>query len=190
MKNLMIILVTMLFACTAFSAETAPATPTETSIKELLKVTEIRSLLDGMMGQLNGVMKNATQQALQGKPPTPAQQQGIDKMSEQLVELFKQDMNWKYLESLYVHVYQQTFTQAEVNSMIKFYSSPEGQAVVKKMPMVTQATMSEMQKRMGTLMPKMQQILHDGMQEIQAAGGEKHDEPAPAAERPTTQPVH
>lgn len=188
MKKLMILLMTMLFSLNAFSAETTTPPPTEASIKELLKVMQVQSILDGMRGQLQGAMKNAVQQVLQGKPATPEQQQRIDKMSEKLVTLFKENMNWEYMEALYVRVYQQSFNQAEVNSMLKFYRSPEGQAVVKKMPLVTQSTMSEVQKQMGTIMPKMQQVMHEGMQEIQAAGNAA---PAtPAAGGAAAEPAH
>ena len=190
MKKLILVVVTMLFSFNVFAAENTTTQPTEASIKELLKVMDVQALLESMRGQLQNAMKNSVQQALQGKQPTPAQQQSIDKMSEKLVALFKENMNWEYMESMYIRVYQQSFSQAEVNSMLKFYRSPEGQAVVKKMPLVTQSTMSEVQKQMGTIMPQMQQVMREGMQEIQAAGNEGHAEPAPATGSPATQPAH
>jgi hypothetical protein len=53
--------------------------------------------------------------------------------------------------------------------MIGFYRSPEGKAVVAKMPVVLQATMEAAHTRMTTLMPKLQQLQQDTTARLKAA---------------------
>jgi uncharacterized protein len=65
-------------------------------------------------------------------------------------------------------VYADTFTQKEIDGMTAFYASPVGHAVIQKMPLVLTNSMAEMQKRMGTLFPKVQQIAKETAEEIKA----------------------
>ena len=62
--------------------------------------------------------------------------------------------------------------------MIAFYSSPAGQAVVAKLPLVAQNTMAAMQQQMKSLMPQAQQIAKDTATEINSQHGKKAKPPA------------
>ncbi len=146
----------------------ADASPSEESVKHLLAVTESRKLADDMMVQMDESMKNAMKQLPQGKSITPEQQKLLDNMQSQMKELLKQELNWESLEPLYVQIYRESFTQEEVNGMLAFYETPVGQALIKKMPLVMQKSMTEMQKRMGTLIPKLQKIQQDTLSQLKA----------------------
>jgi hypothetical protein len=52
--------------------------------------------------------------------------------------------------------------------MIKFYKSKGGQAVIKKMPLVMQSTMGNVQAQMSTIIPKIQKIQQDAFEEVKA----------------------
>jgi hypothetical protein len=82
--------------------------------------------------------------------------------------LFKQELEWNRLEPLYIRVYQQSFTQQEIDGFISFYRTPVGQALVKKMPVVLQQTSNEMQSRMTPMMQRIQQMQQEVIAEIQA----------------------
>jgi uncharacterized protein len=146
-----ILLVLLMLCTTAYGADTKPS---EQSIKELLRVTESRKLLDSIMGQMDNFMKSSMQQAFKGRTMTPKEQKLIDDMQSKMIAIFKQEMNWEMLESLFTQIYRDSFTQQEVDGMLVFYKSPSGQAVIKKMPLVMQNTMTEMQKRMGPIYQK------------------------------------
>lgn len=160
-----ILLALLMFCTTAYGADTKPS---EQSIKELLRVAESRKLLDSMMGQMDGLMKSSIQQALNGKTLTPKEQKMLDDMRSKMVDIFKQEMKWEMLESLFIKVYSDSFTQQEVDGMLAFYKSPSGQAVIKKMPLVMQNTMTEMQKRMGPIYQKMAQMTEQTIAEIKS----------------------
>ncbi|TAK90143.1 MAG: DUF2059 domain-containing protein [Burkholderiaceae bacterium] len=167
MSKLKYLVLLLPFLATPIFAEGVP--PTEESLKQLLAVTEVRKLVDGMMNQMDGLMKNAVQQALQGKPVTPKEQKILDNMQGKTIALLRQELGWENLEPLYIRVYHDSFTQDEVDGMLAFYTSPPGAAVVKKMPVVMQKTMSEMQTRMGPLMQKLQKIQQESIDELKSA---------------------
>ena len=70
-------------------------------------------------------------------------------------------LTWENMEPTYLKIYEDSFSQSEVDSMIAFYSSPGGQAVVAKLPLVAQNTMQAMLQQMKSLMPQAQQIAKD-----------------------------
>ena len=65
-------------------------------------------------------------------------------------------MSWPRLKPLYTKIYQDAFTQEEIDGLIAFYRSPAGMAYVDKMPLVTQKSMDLMQSLMPPMMKRVQ----------------------------------
>jgi uncharacterized protein len=153
----------------AFSVAHAADVPaSEASIREMLSVTEARKLIDGMFPQIEAMMKNSMQQALNGQPLSAEQQKIADKMNTKMMALMRDELSWDKLEPLYLSVYQKSFTQAELDGMLAFYKTPAGTAMIKKMPVVLAQTMSAMQQKMGPMMQKIQQAVQETVAEIEA----------------------
>lgn len=157
-----------LLLCIAPQTFAAPQKASSESIKQLLGITEIRKLLDGMSTQIDGMLRNSMRQTLRGKPVSPEQQKILDDMQAELLGLVQAELNWDKMESMYVKIYQESFSQDEVDGMLAFYQTPAGKALIRKMPQVTQATMIEVQKSMSIFMPKLQKIQQEAMAKLQA----------------------
>lgn len=168
LKSACLAVLALMFATSALAADTPPSAE---SIKQLLTITDARKLTDGMMIQVDGMMKNAMQQALHGRSITAKQQKAINDMQAKTAALLKQELNWGSLEPMYIGLYRDSFTQDEINGMLAFYRTPAGQAVIKKMPVLMRNTMVEMQKRMAGLMPKLQQIEQETLAELKTQPG-------------------
>ena len=160
------ILLAYVAMCPAIAAE-APAS--ETSVRELLSITQSQKLLDGTMGQVDAMMQRSMKQALAGQTLTADQQRIMDNMRTKMIALFREDMKWEMLEPMFIDVYKQSFTQKEVDGMLDFYKSEPGQAVIAKMPLVMQNTMQAMQGRMAVMLPKLQQLQQDAIAELKAS---------------------
>ena len=153
-----------------FSSTTAIAAPaSESSIKQLLAVTQVQKLVDGMRAQFDSLMNNAIQKTLNGKTPTAKQQQAIARMKNRMVALIQGELAWEKLEPMYLRLYKESFTEEEVAGMLSFYKTPAGQAVINKMPVLVQKTMLEVQKTISGVTPQMQKIQGDFVAEMQAA---------------------
>lgn len=157
--------------CSSCLAAGAPAS--EASIREMLAVTEVRKLLDNVLPQYDAMMKNAMNQALGGKQLDATGKKIADKMAAKISKLMQEEMNWEKLEPIYLSIYTKSFTQEEVDGMLKFYKSPAGQAVIKKMPVVMQLSMQAMQQTLIPVMQKMQTIVQETVAEIEAEGAAK-----------------
>ncbi len=165
------ILVVLALCCpVAYAADNAPS---EASIKQLLEVAQAHKLVDSMMAQMDSFMKNAMQQATKGQTVTPQIQKDIDKRESEMMSILKEELAWEKLEPLYMRIYQQSFTQDEVNGLVAFYKTPTGQALINKMPVVMQNTLNEMQQRMGQMMQRVQRMQQEIVAEIQAEKAKK-----------------
>jgi len=153
-----------------FCSATAMAAPaSDSSIKQLLNITHARKVVDGMRAQLDTAMNNVVQQALQGKTPTPRQQQAIANMKNRMFALMQGETAWEKLEPMYLRIYKESFSEEEIAGMLSFYKTPAGLAVINKMPVLMQKTMLEVQKMLGGVTPQMQKIQEQFVAEIKTA---------------------
>jgi uncharacterized protein len=142
------------------------APPTEESIQQLLELTNVHQLLNEMKGQMDGFMSNAVRSAQQSQTITPERQAILDRMREKMTAAVNESLNWDNLLPMYVRIYQASLTQRELDGIIDFYQSPAGQAYTKKMPLIMQNVMSEMQAMMKPLQQKLLEIQKETTQEL------------------------
>jgi len=146
----------------------ADAPPSEASIKQLLQVSHVRTLLDSMTNQMDALIKNAMAQAAQGQQVAPDVQKEIDRVQAEVKSEMKSILDWSKLEPMYVRIYQKSFNQQEIDGMLAFYKTPTGQAVLSKMPLVLQNTMTEVQQLMQPMMQHLQEKQHEIAGKVQA----------------------
>ena len=161
------IFATLYFSLT-FVCQAETAIPSSESIQELIAVTDSKKIIDNMGAGLEGMMNTSMQQTLQGKPISPEQEAILAKMKTKIVTLMKEEISWSKLEPVTIQIYKESFSQEEVDGMLTFYKSSAGQAVIKKMPVVMQKSMSLMQTNMSTIIPKMQKIQEETLVELKA----------------------
>jgi uncharacterized protein len=147
----------------------ADAPPSEVSVKHLLTTMHASKMMDSVWTQMDGAMKSSIQQATAGQPLNDAQKAIVDDMSKQMVAIFRESMSWDKLEPIFVRVYQKSLTQHEVNGIAAFYATPDGQAMLDKMPVIMQNTMQEMQAPMKEIMPRIQALARDSTEKLKAA---------------------
>ena len=146
----------LLIALFSFASSAWAAVPTRDSIVVLLEATHSQRTLDEMFATIDGMMKQNMQAAAAGRPVTPEQQRKAELMSAKVAQIFREEMTWPKLEPLYVQIYQQTFTQEEVDGLIAFYRSPVGMAYVDKLPTLLRSTVAATQSLMGPMMKRLE----------------------------------
>jgi len=160
---LLLLALTVSAASTAFAAGTAPS---DESIRQLLVVTDARKLVEDMTTRMDAHLRSSVQQTLQGKQVTAQQQKVVDNMMEKIVAILHQELAWDSLEATYIRIYRDSFTQEEIDGILALYKTPAGQAMVKKMPIVMQRSMAELQLRMGPMMQKLRTVQLEAMVEL------------------------
>lgn len=166
MNVLKIALIAILLSSATVMAEPA----SERSVKQLLEITQAKKLTDGVLASMDAFMSNAAQQILKGKTPTAGQQQALTNMKNKTIALMQEEFAWEKQEPMHIRLYLESFTEEEIESMLSFYKTPAGQAVINKMPVLMQKTMLEVQKMTSGLIPKAARIQQEFAAEIAAAG--------------------
>jgi uncharacterized protein len=157
MKKIMIICVFLMVAVNAFAQ-----VPTTASIDELLRVTKTDQIMETVMEPMEQTMKQAIAASLQGKPVPAEQRQAIERFVPNMMQIIRSEFTYANLRPLYVQIYQESFTQEEIDGLVDFYKSAAGQAFTNKMPVVMQKSMSIMQTKLQPMMQRMQV----GMQKV------------------------
>jgi uncharacterized protein len=151
---------------TPSNVESSP--PSEASIRELLELGKVQKMLDSVAAKVDGLVKRAMEQAIEGKPVSEKVRQQIDKFETELMTAFKEEFTWEKMEPFYMRIYQKSLTQQEVDGMIAFYKTPAGEAVINKLPAILQNTMAEMQDMMRPMMQRVERMQQDIIAEVKA----------------------
>lgn len=155
----------LLMAVTGARAEP----PSTASIDRLLVVTQSEKVLDTLFGNMKQMMRQSLAAAAKNEKLSPEQERMLDTLPDKFVKAMREEMAWDKLRPVYAQIYQETFTQADIDGLIAFYESPTGQAFVEKMPVVVQKTAILMQSRMGPLMQKLQAAVAESVAEAKKA---------------------
>ena len=148
--------------------------PTEDSVRHLLDLLEKHLVLDEALNNMDGFMQKSLEQARQTQGPAlnAKQQQIIDQFRTDMASAIKDELAWSKVEPEIVSAYVKTFSQKEINDMTTFYSSPSGQSVANKLPLVSRQMTTHIQERMLPLIQKMKQTQSDMMTRLKAAANE------------------
>jgi|HubBroStandDraft_6_1064221.scaffolds.fasta_scaffold721889_2 hypothetical protein len=171
--NIAVVLIVTISPAFAQNAAGPPgpgSRPTDESVRQLLAVMDSQKLVEAIPQQVDSMMKATLQQSLQGQVLSPPQQQAIDQLQARVAALMKEEVDWSVLEPMYIKLYEDSFSQAEVDGLVAFYKSPAGKAVVHKLPLVMQNLMVLLQQRMARMIPKIQQMAQETAAQIKAQG--------------------
>jgi len=143
----------------------ADAPASDQSVKQLIDVMQVRKLLDDMTPH-GDAMYQAIAHVLGEKTLSDQEKKVVDDMQRKIAAVLEEEMRWEALEPQLVSLYKETFTEEEIAGMLKFYRSEAGQAVIQKMPLVMQGSMKMVRAQMQRVMPKIQQIEHEAIQQL------------------------
>jgi len=79
------------------------------------------------------------------------------------MDLIMQEMSWERLKDDYIAIYAETFTEEELKGALAFYKTPVGRKFIEKQPELMRTSMEISQRQMATLLPKIQQLTREMM---------------------------
>jgi hypothetical protein len=137
------------------------APPSDESIRQLLDITHVKTMLDGVQAQVSAMVDKLIDQQLHGATPSPEQQRANDNMKRKMADLFRRTLSWEKFEPMNTQMYKESFNQEEIDGMLAFYRTPAGQAVINKMPVLLQKMMVQVQANQQQMAPQIQQIVRE-----------------------------
>lgn len=152
-----------LFLVLSLPAMAAPAS--KESVETLLTVSKSQQILETMMANMGQSIRQGIHAGNKNKTLTTAQQRAFETLATKINTALQEELGWEQMRSLYTQIYQESFTEEEINGLIDFYQSPAGVAFVNKMPAVMQKTMQLTQSRMGPLIQKIEKITEQAVKD-------------------------
>ncbi len=139
------------------------------SIEELLRVTNMDSMIDNIYEQM-GQMTEGMGKQLGVKPD---EQPIFDAYMNKVFSAMKEDMNWEKMKPPLIDIYLKHYTEKEIQDMLTFYKSETGRSMVSKMPTVMADYMQVSQEMMKSFIPKMQSMAKELRSELKSHRSQK-----------------
>jgi hypothetical protein len=136
--------------------------PTRNQVLTLLDLVEARQMMVAAMEDLKRIMQNGAEESFRQKVPnaTPKQVEALRAMFDEVTKMPLDDMI-----NAVISIYQRHLTKTDVEELIRFYSSPVGQKLLREQPQIMRESMQA-----GA------EIQRKRVDEIQARIKEKMDE--------------
>lgn len=142
------------------------APPTTASVEQLLEALDSGKMLEASLTQTEEIMQAAFLQAAKDQPPSAERDAALRQLRVRIVALLREEMSWTKMRPHFVRIYRDTFSQEEVDGMLKFYRSDVGRSVNAKMPLVMQNSAQLMQQLMVQLAPRLKAIQEEALAEL------------------------
>jgi hypothetical protein len=135
---------------------------------------------------VNGVIQNALQQTTMltsqryGGTPPPAAMAALSDFQTMLTGVMEPQIGWDALKPECVRLFVAQFPEDQIDTMLTFYKSPAGQALLEKLPTVEQELGKLIQPRVQAMQPQVKQMFEDFQKSLPA--------PAPRLSAPPSGP--
>lgn len=176
------ILLVALFA--SFSLAQSADAPSREDVLKLMQVLNVRQqvglVLDGMSSQIGTSM--SAQMKKMAPNATPRQQKLMDELAAGAQQDMRSVMKEDEMIELMVPIYQKYMTKQEVAMITNFYSTPEGQAFLKKMPMVMRDAMQAGGEYGRSKQPELEALIQKRLADFKA---KLTDSPADTPKKPS-----
>jgi uncharacterized protein len=178
-----------LAADAAVSAGQLAATPaTLADAQGVLNKMHFEEMMGRMLDQQKGMMGKMFDQ-MAPKNLSPEQKAEFIAFQKKMVDQLMTSMGMDNMKDDMAKIYSEVFTKQELDGLGAFYSTPTGEALTEKQPVVQQKMQELMMPRIMAAMPKIQQMSKEFAQQQKAkrdaakaaaAAAAAPDAPAPA----------
>ena len=124
MKSIAIFVLGFVFAGALASAQELTK---QAKIERLLTVTKADAMLDQTLNQMKGMMASQIPQG-----GTPEQQARARELQGKILDLVTARMGWDKMRVEFVRIYDELFSDDEINGILAFYQSPAGRATLRE----------------------------------------------------------
>jgi hypothetical protein len=161
MKRLALLFCLLCFlACVPLTAHADDASK-RAKVQEMLELLHLDRTMDQLMNMMEQQAVAATNAKLTNQGANAEQKAHVDAFQKQLFDFIGSQIGWKGMQTEYVDMYSQTFTEDEIDGMLTFYKSPAGTAMIAKTPELTSKAGLVVAKKMLTLKPEIEKMVED-----------------------------
>ncbi len=154
------IIVSLLFLLPVASVARADEASKRTKVKELFAIIHVDQVSTQIQGNLDRQMQGLSAHQF-GATPTPEQKKQFSDLQTHVDGLVQQTIGWKVVEPDYIKLYSDTYSEPEIDSILSFYKSPGGQAMLSKSSDISTKSIGITQQHMAAIEPQLRQLVQD-----------------------------
>ena len=129
-------------------------------IEEMFRITKVDRLQDQVMEQTRNALVGMFDQ-----PGIPAEVKSNRKeLEDEVWDIIKKRVNFEKMKGDFVKVYNENLTEPELDSILAFYKTPGGVALLEKMPLLMKRGMEIGLAQMKDVGPEIQQTVEKFME--------------------------
>lgn len=132
--------------------------------EELLVTMEIPKVL----GQIRPLMAQSMQQSYDALQPPAEARPILDKYTDKLSDVMAEYLSWDALKNVYIDIYTESFTEAEVKELNELFSTPIGRKFASRSAELMQTSAVRVQPAMLEMQGKVGQLMEDMIRELEA----------------------
>jgi hypothetical protein len=140
-------------------------------VKELFATMHMEHNLDRMRSAMEQQVEATAKNAPGTETMTPEKKKTQQEFIDSSMKVVDESFGWPVLESAYVKLYADTYTETELDGILAFYKSPAGQAMLTKTPELSAGVMQIVHGRMDDFQPKMQALQDQYVKAMAAPAG-------------------
>ncbi|WP_179998655.1 DUF2059 domain-containing protein [Acinetobacter sp. YH12239] len=142
-----------LSGCIICSPAVMAAQASDQQIEKLIQVLNLDQLLQSTLKQIRpqidqqaySIVKNI----VKTEKLTPQQQVIANELADKIHQENIKQTSWEKLKPIYLKIYKDVYDAQEVQAQIDFYSSPTGQSILNKGPLVAQESMKILNQQLA-----------------------------------------
>ena len=129
---------------------------------KLLEVTSSQTLANGMVTEMKQLLSDIPV----GDELSDQQQQLFQDFQTNMHSLIDSKLGWDQLKPEYAEIYTDSYSESELDQLVKFYKTPLGQKLLDNAGATNEALAAIPQNHLNTLMSEMQSEAQTVMQKI------------------------
>jgi uncharacterized protein len=139
----------------------------EAKVNEILTLVNAESLLKQVYSQVDKQMDTMLNSiAAQSKIP-PEKRGDLKAVGQKMAAVLADQLSWEKLQPTYVKIYEDVYTEEELDGLLAFYRSPVGKSFLSKTPVILQKSVEAMQSRLPQIMREVQKVAEDSIRSME-----------------------
>lgn len=162
-------------AAIAIFAAALAMTPPPAQAADPAKAEQLIAVLkvDKQMEQMRAILQKSFEQGLEDAARkhgmTPAEiDHGKPILVAVMMKSFDETFSWDYMKPQFVRIYEEELTDDEIDAAIAYYSSPQGQSMLAKFPVLMKRGVDIGMARGREMGPKLDEAMEAAIKQIRA----------------------
>jgi hypothetical protein len=163
-RNIPVICILAVSLCSAQTANPAK----QAKVEELFKASKMDILLQKTLENSAAQLKSGVMQQMMGVKLNADQQKLSDEYQDKVQKLLFSAFSWENVKPIYLKLYEEKFTDSELDGIIAFYKSPAGQAFVDKAPKLMADASTALQQKLREVQPQIRELMNEFTEKAKA----------------------